>query len=155
MDLAPISEYLSAIHTILNRRHQQEDNTTKHSVRNGIHNNQTVAAHIYLATEDPHAVEEFIRAAPDHWNLYIDRSVVELSEFRPPKGNRASWTTRITRGRAGLVALGSLLVAMEATDYVLTTASNWSRIMNELRQVAIDPQCNNCTTMIDLRPGQW
>jgi hypothetical protein len=113
-------------------------------------------ANIYLSTEDPSAVQEFMQKVPyKEWTVYVDRSVVELNPFRPQKGNRASWTTRNTNGRAGLVALGSLLVAMEASYYILTTGSNWSRLMNELRKNVIDPRCNNCTHMIDLRPGEW
>ena len=102
----------------------------------------------------------FRSAAPASWNIFVDRSVVELVNHRPRrKGlNHASYTTFNPRGRAGLVALGSLLVAMEAKDFVLTTASGWSRLMDELRRNVVDPQCsggNNCTTMIDLRPGFW
>jgi hypothetical protein len=48
-----------------------------------------------------------------------------------------------------------LLVALEANYFVLTTASNWSRLMNELRKNVLDPSCGDCTRMIDLRPGEW
>lgn len=139
MDLAPIDEYVTAVCEILQLQ-GQPDNTT---------------ANIYLATEDPRAVQEFVTAVPPGWKVYKDRTVVELNAFRPVKGNRASWTTRNTQGRAGLVALGSLLVAMEANYFVLTTASNWSRLMNELRKNVINVRCRNCTHMIDLRPGEW
>jgi hypothetical protein len=57
--------------------------------------------------------------------------------------------------RSGLIALGSLLVAMEANMFVLTTKSNWSTLMNHLRTQIVDPQCGNCTDMMDLRPGVW
>jgi hypothetical protein len=50
---------------------------------------------------------------------------------------------------------GSLLVAMEANYFVLTTASNWSRLMNELRKNFVEPRCNNCTLMVDLKYGEW
>ena len=53
------------------------------------------------------------------------------------------------------MALGSLLVAMEANDFVLTTASNWSRLMDELRKNVLEPRMANGTIMVDLRPGQW
>ena len=36
-------------------------------------------------------------------------------------------------GQNGWIALGSLLFAIEANDFVLTLASTWSRLMNELR----------------------
>lgn len=138
MDLAPASEYTDAVTALLHRSGR---------------NNRTAA--IYLSTEDPRAVDEFLKAAEPGWEVYVDRTVTELNDYRPVKGNRASWTTRNTKGRAGLVALGSLLVAMEANDFVLTTKSNWSRLMNELRKNVLDPRCGNCTRMIDLRPGEW
>jgi hypothetical protein len=46
------------------------------------------------------------------------------------------------------------LVAMEANDFVLTTGSNWSRLMNEIRINILNPRCNDCTTMIDLKRGE-
>lgn len=138
MDLASVEEYVKGVSNLL---HQQgRGNST---------------ANIYLATEDPKAREAFVDAAPAGWTVYVDRTIDELNEFRPAKGNRASHTTKNTKGRAGLVALGSLLVAMEAKYYVLTTKSNWSRVLDFLRTRVIDPRCGNCTRMIDLRPGIW
>jgi hypothetical protein len=139
MDLAPVEEYIQAISNLLNIR--------------GRHWNDT--AHIYLATEDPRAHEEFMAAVPSSWNVYVDRTITELSSFRPNKGNRASWTTRNTQGRAGLMTLGSLLIALEANDFVLTTKSNWSRLLNDLRTTVLDPRCDYCTNVMDLRPGLW
>lgn len=135
MDLVAMEEYVQAI-TKLETSPNQSTN-------------------IYLATEDPAAVEAFLRLKPPHWNVFVDRTVTELTAYRPRKGNRASWMTRNTHGRAGLVALGSLLVALEADRFILTTASNWSRLLNDLRQNVLDPHCGNCTQMIDLRPGIW
>jgi hypothetical protein len=51
-------------------------------------------------------------------------------------------------GRTSLVAL---LIAMEAKYYVLTSGSNWSRLIDELRKGVVDVDCGNCTVMIDLR----
>jgi hypothetical protein len=138
MDLASVQEYVQGVSDML----QQQGRS-----------NQT--ANIYLATEDPKAKEAFLEAAPKGWTVYVDRTIDELNDYRPTKGNRASHTTKNTKGRAGLVALGSLLVAMEANNYVLTTGSNWSRMMNFLQTNVIDPRCGNCTRMVDLRPGIW
>lgn len=138
MDLAPLDEYIAAVNQLL-----AEDGR----------GNET--AHIYVATEDPKAVEEFQKATPAGWTIYYDRTVEELRDFRPPKGNRASHMSRNTKGRAGLMGMGSLLLAMEAKRFVLTTKSNWSRIMDHLRTNIINPECGNCTKMIDLRPGVW
>ena len=96
-----------------------------------------------------------MEAKPKGWNVYADITLLEIDGFRPRKGNRASWAARNTKGRAGLVALASLLVAMESNMFVLTTKSNWSTLMNHLRTNIVDPRCGNCTRMIDLRPGVW
>jgi hypothetical protein len=147
MDLASIDEYIHAINELLWKRRQHG-----HSE----YNNSTVpSANIYLATEDPRAYQEFLQAKPPGWNVYADITLQEIDAFRPKKGNRASWAARNTQGRSGLIALGSLLVAMEADLFVLTTQSNWSTLMNHLRTQIVDPQCGNCTDMIDLRPGVW
>jgi hypothetical protein len=74
-------------------------------------------------------------------------------------------------GRHSLIAL---LIAMEAKHYVLTTGSNWSRLINELRLAILEAKCKEssdsgsgsgsdrsseeatrspCTTMIDLMKG--
>jgi hypothetical protein len=134
MDLVPIAEYIQAVEQLVA---------------------SSTDVHIYLATEDPRATEEFVTSAPLHWNIYIDRTLVELTDVRPNKGNRASWMTKNTEGRAGLMNVASWLIALEANRFVLTTASNWSRIVNDLRKNVIDPRCGNCTQVIDLRPGIW
>lgn len=138
MKLAVISEYIEAISTLL---HESKGH------------NRT--ANIFVATEDPKVYNEFQNVTPPGWNVYYDLTVEELSPFRPPKGNRASHMSKNTMGRAGLAGFGSLLVAMEAKLFVLTSSSNWSRLMNHLRTKVINPRCNNCTKMIDLRPGIW
>lgn len=135
MDLPPIQEYIDAVKSLLP--------------------DVDAPAHIYLSTEDPRAHDELMETKPDHWTVYPDITLRELADFRPKKGNRASWTTRNTKGRAGLVALGSLLVAMEANLFVLTTKSNWSSMMNHIRTNIIDPRCGQCTRAVDLRPGGW
>jgi len=145
MDLPPIQEYIDAVNTILSSKNALHGHTTA---------NVTIA-NIYLATEDPKAYQEFMAAKPHGWNVYADITLLEINAFRPLKGNRASWAARNTNGRAGLVALASLLVAMEANVFVLTTKSNWSTIMNHLRTNIVNPRCDNCTKMIDLRPGIW
>jgi hypothetical protein len=135
MDLPSIQEYVDAVKLVL-----PENATT---------------ANIYLSTEDPKAYKEFMEGIPIGWNVYPDITLHEINAFRPKKGNRASWATRNTKGRAGLVALGSLLVAMEANKFVLTTKSNWSAMMDNLRTNIVDPRCGNCTQAVDLRPGVW
>ncbi|KAG7353734.1 hypothetical protein IV203_003089 [Nitzschia inconspicua] len=145
MDLVSIEEYIYAINKLLQRHHGM-------TPRN---NTIILTANIFLATEDPRAYQEFMQAKPPEWNVYADITLQEIDAFRPRKGNRASWAARNTKGRSGLIALGSLLVAMEANLFVLTTKSNWSTLMNQLRTQVVDPRCGNCTDMMDLRPGNW
>jgi hypothetical protein len=136
--LVSISSYVEAISTLLHDRYGH---------------NQT--ANIYLATEDPVAFQELQSTVPVGWTIYYDRTVEELSRFRPLEGNSAYWTSKNSKGRAGLASFASMLVAMEAKLFVLTTRSNWSRIINHLRTNIIDPRCNGCTRMVDLVSGIW
>ena len=149
MELVPIAMYMKAIQQILDDRKAQKRRNERNDVEKDVH--------IYLATEDPQAYEEFMNAKPRHWNVYIDQYYVEMLSYRLEYGasNIHYYAAKGSlAGRNGLIAFGSLLVAMESNDFVLTTASNWSRLMNEIRKNIIDPQChyhNNCTTtMIDL-----
>jgi hypothetical protein len=144
MELIPITKYIDAVYEILEQRR-----------RNRIDN--TAGVHIFLSTEDPEALRQFQAAVPMDWNIYIDQYHIELLPHRRESTiyNGIPQMARELSGRPGLIALGSLLVAMEANDFILTTSSNWSRLMNEIRISIINPRCNNCTTMIDLNPGEW
>jgi hypothetical protein len=144
MKKVEISEYLVGIETILQQRGVTGD-----------HKNETV--HVYLATEDQNAVREFKAAVPPNWNVYVDRYFEEMLPYRT-LGDEKTWQTnnanaKRTEGRSGLIALASLLVAMEANDFVLTTKSNWSVLMNELRENVLEPRCQGCTRLVDLRPA--
>ena len=139
MDLVHIYEYIDAVNALVNSTPSLDTNEV----------------HVYLATEDPKAYEQFMKEKPSNWKVYADITLQEMNAFRPLKGNRASHVTRNTKGRAGLVALGSLLVTMEAKYFVLTTRSNWSALINHLRKTILDQACNDCTKAIDLRPFVW
>jgi hypothetical protein len=115
-------------------------------------------ASIYLATEDPRALEEFTSFCGTErpgWRIYHDVVLEDFVGMRPADVSKidSGTLTKATRGRAGLVALGSLLVALEARYFVLTGLSNWSTLMNQLRARIVDPRCGNCTEVVDLRPG--
>jgi hypothetical protein len=112
-------------------------------------------ANIFLATEDPRALAEFQSAAPVGWKIYVDQYFHDLLPHRRDIYNGPNHMALDLQGKPGPAALGSLLVAMEANDFVLTTASNWSRLMNELRWSILDPACGNCTLLVDLKPGEW
>lgn len=137
MKLVIIDDYVTAVKTILSQR------------------SVPTAVNVYVATEDPRATAAFRNAGPPTWNVYGDAMVEEQRDFRPNDGNHALAAAKASRGLVGTEALASLVIAMEANDFVLTTGSNWSRLMNELRTNVIDPRCGGCTSMIDLRRGQW
>lgn len=141
MDLVEITKYVDAVKSIVDRRTSLDGRDDE--------------VNVYLATEDPEAIQQFDRAMPKTWNLFVDHGSVELLNDRIDEYSGHAEMARKLDGRPGLVFLGSLLVAMESNDFVLTTGSNWSRLMDELRKGLLDPICDFCTTMIDLRPGQW
>ena len=144
MELVPITKYIGAVYQILDQRRGNQVDSSG-------------GVHIYVATEDPEALRQFRAIAPDEWNIYVDQYHTELLSHRKESTvyNGIPQMARELSGRPGLIALGSLLVAMEANDYIFTTSSNWSRLMNEIRISIINPRCRNCTTMIDLNPGEW
>lgn len=115
------------------------------------------SVHILLCTEDPLAEAAFRKAALPMWTIYLDHFYTEFLPHRKDRKvvyNVPSFITMDLNGRPGLWALGSLLVAMEANYFVMTTKSNWARLMNELRKNIIDPRCDGCTFMVDLEEGE-
>jgi len=136
--LLGIAEYIRAVQDIQRQRGRSAE-----------------TANVYLATEDPRAVAEFQAAALPGWKVYVDQYYHDLRSHRRDIYNGPNHMALDLAGRPGTIALGSLLVGMEANDYVLTTASNWSRLYNELRKAVVDPRCGNCTLMVDLKAGEW
>lgn len=134
MKLRRVGEYVNAVKRILE---QQKLPSNK--------------AAVFLATEDPMALKQFTTAVPNDWKVYVDQYYTEMLPFRVDEYNGNPKMSKNLSGKTGLTALGSLLVAMEANHFVLTTASNWSRLMDELRKQVLDPRCNKCTSSIDLK----
>ena len=122
MKLQPIARYIEGVESLLEQR------------RN---NNTNDPVHIYVSSEDPKAIEGFVEEADPSWRLHI-------SGPTNPSGSKAA------TAEVGLEALAALLVSMEANYFVLTLASNWSRLINELRKNVINPRCGNCTAIVDL-----
>ena len=140
MPLVTISEYISAVKHLLQLRKIPGE------------------VHIYISSDDNRAMPSFRKHAPRNWNVYGDATVEEIQEFVPEDPNafgRAVTTAERSNGRFGTASLASLAIAMESNEFVLVTGSNWSRLMDELRQSVIDPMCKKCTVAIDLRKGQW
>jgi hypothetical protein len=136
--LMPIDDYISAVKRLVRER-------------------KIDSVHVLLCTEDPKGVVAFKEAAPTSWNIYLDHFYTELLPYRENREvsyNLPSFIAMELKGKPGLWALGSLLVAMEANHFVLSTTSNWARLMNELRKNVLDPHCGNCTSLIDLGEGE-
>ena len=140
MELIQIEEYINAVKSIVEER-------------------LIPVVSIYLATSDPQALIEFAEAAPSTWKIYKDILFHEydlnsLMQYNQDENGHLNMHYD-TGGKSGFVALASILVAMEANYFVLTTASNWSRLINELRINVVNPRCANCTRMIDLLYDEW
>ena len=110
---------------------------------------------VFLATKNAEACTQFKALAPPNWRVFAGMDGREKMQSSATEHGRV--------GQAGLTSLAALLLAMEADYYVLTMASNWSRLMDELRKAVIEPRiCGNedgggeggagCTDMVDLAP---
>mmetsp|Transcript_17487 Transcript_17487/g.29048 ORF Transcript_17487/g.29048 Transcript_17487/m.29048 type:complete len:400 (-) Transcript_17487:180-1379(-) len=124
------------------------------AIKKIVDENKLSSVHVLVCTEDPKALTAFREVADPTWNIYVDQF---YNDYLPYRENRVivynvpSHIANETKGKAGLWAMGSLLVALEANFFVLATKSNWSRVMNELRRNVVDSRCNGCTQMIDLK----
>jgi hypothetical protein len=133
MERVSVENYTLAIQNLLERRPERSP------------------VNIFLATEDPQAVKQFREAAKLlNWTLFVDPYVREMKRYYRGGINNNPKMTKKLQGKPAISALASLLISLEANTFVLVTKSNWSRMINELRQAVIDPRCGNCTTMTDL-----
>lgn len=93
--------------------------------------------------------------AQKQWVWAVNRDAVYKAGISPHV------TAASSKGAAGLQSIATLLVALEADNYVLTTDSNWSRLVDELRRSVIDSKCYNkrdastcITRMLSVNNGQ-
>ena len=100
--------------------------------------------HIYVVTEDPHAVNQFRESSPVNWKIHSS------GPKNPTSSSSMMQAATRSKGRAGLESLAALLISLEANRYVLVSGSNWSRLIDELRKSVVDSRCGRCTKMIDL-----
>ena len=105
-----------------------------------------ISPHIYLASEDPEAIRQFLEKAPKDWNIHTSGPT-----NKPGVSDMISMSEDKT---TGLQSFGALLLSMESNRYILSTGSNWSRLINELRKNVVHPRCNYCTFMLDAAPGE-
>lgn len=138
MDLVHESEYYSAIAALV----------SKYSI---------AKPHIYVTTESLSAVTKLSQEIANRnasWALHYYAPAV----FQATSNNKGTQLTTMemakhSQGSLGLASLIALLIAMEAKYFVLTSGSNWSRLIDELRVSVADPACGGCTKMVDLREG--
>ena len=152
MKLVDIASYVNACHRIVQQRHDKIRQAANETWSAHSHEDDNDTVHIFLATEDPTAVQAMRETIPSHWRLYVDPFVTEFSKYRQEGYNGNPQMAQAQEGTPGLASLASLLIAMEANDFVLTTASNWSRLMNDLRRFILEPRYS--TSVIDLRPSR-
>ena len=134
MKLLPIQDYVDAVQNLSSAK-----------------NLKGPEVNIFLASEDPLAVQGFQEAAKAHqWKVFVDAYYQIFQDDRRPELNGNPHMSKKLQGRPGLVALASVMIALQANSFVLTTRSNWSRLINEMRKNILDPQCDSCSQMIDL-----
>lgn len=114
---------------------------------------------VFITTESKHALssmETYVKEHRKTWTLYNYPPSVFETRVYDKKTNTTNThnpmaMARHTGGIIGKASLIALLLAMEAKYYILTSGSNWSRLIDELRRNVIDQECNFCTKMVDLR----
>jgi hypothetical protein len=113
---------------------------------------------VFITTESKDAlnkIEAYVKQHKPTWTLYnYPPSVFEGGNRHPVAGAAATSPMSMARHTGGIIGKASiiaLLFALEAKYYVLTSGSNWSRLIDELRRTVRDFHCQNCTRMVDLR----
>ena len=100
---------------------------------------------VFLTTEDPKAVEAFREAAPDNWKIILYKPALQHNHH--PAGaahgdKRAGWNSMI-----------ALVLAMQSDKLVITSGSNWGRLMEELCLERF-PRCTIADASPE-RPSDW
>lgn len=106
---------------------------------------------VFLMTEDYRALEEFRAAADPQWQLQVYEPAlfprtVDLHEASPRSVAAAGHDVATS-------SLVAMFMSLEATHYVGASGSNWSRLLNELRQSRnmYSATCQGCTRFHDLQ----
>lgn len=130
------------------------------SAIDGLAKNYSIAhPKVFLTTESQHALESMQQYVKEHrktWTLYnyspsvYETRVVEKDTNMTVHHNPMA-VARHTGGKIGKASVAALMMALEAKYYVLTSGSNWSRLIDELRRNVVNHVCGNCTVMVDLR----
>ncbi len=100
---------------------------------------------VFVATEDVHAVAEFKARAPKQWSIYTyakGTSIISSGKDGSPV------KLAVKDPDAGYHAVISLLVGLQSSYFVVSSGSNWSRLILELCLINYSKQC----TVTDLSP---
>ena len=62
----------------------------------------------------------------------------------------AQKTTEAREGLAALPSLIALVLALESDSFILTRISDWSTLIDSLREWRVDPLCSGCTSLTDM-----
>ena len=104
-------------------------------------------------TEDAKAVAAFRKAAPENWNVIVYEAAVSSDKVLYGRHGMADQARN--HKESGYHSLVALVLAMQAEAFVITSGSNWSRLMEELcLGKELEPRC----AMVDVtpwRPHDW
>ncbi|XRB07598.1 hypothetical protein NFJ02_32g81490 [Pycnococcus provasolii] len=131
MKLLDVEEYAQAVETLQKRHASLQQRMS-----------------VFLVTEDESALDAFTTlASRKGWRLFsYGKSLAPLA-----KEHMASTANKLPERRLGAHSLVSLYLSLHARYYVLTTRSNWSLLIDELRRSRVEPSCGGkCTDVIDL-----
>ncbi|XRB07603.1 hypothetical protein NFJ02_32g81540 [Pycnococcus provasolii] len=130
MKLLDVEEYAQAVETLQKRHASLQQRMS-----------------VFLVTEDESALDAFTTlASRKGWRLFsYGKSLAPLA-----KEHMASTANKLPERRLGAHSLVSLYLSLHARYYVLTTRSNWSLLIDELRRSRVEPSCGGkCTDVID------
>ncbi|XRB07682.1 hypothetical protein NFJ02_32g82330 [Pycnococcus provasolii] len=130
MKLLDVEEYAQAVETLQKRHASLQQRMS-----------------VYLVTESQEAEAAFREFSKRRgWHLITNGKGERIESFDNHKAIHANEQKRV-----GMSALISLYLSLHARYYVLTTRSNWSLLIDELRRSRVKPSCGGkCTDVIDL-----
>lgn len=126
--LVPMSKYVKSVNNLINKNNI------------GIHDDRSIQSNltqtIFISTEDMAAYHEFVKIAKIHFpNWTVKTYLPAIAQDSSVESPQSPITTaRETHGNMAIKSLVSLLILLQSKYLVLTPASNWSRIIDELHE---------------------
>lgn len=134
MGLLDISAYVNKVHDVIRTYGLRPD------------------AIIFLMTEDYRALDEFRALADPRWRVLVYEPAVfpRTTDLRVDQPSMVA-----NRGNSDVStnSLVALFMCLESSHYIGASGSNWTRLMNELRQTRqmYSRNCHGCTYFHDLQ----